>query len=224
MNVDTLNDRLAEAARYAVVSRLMSVLRHDVAGAMQPGRMLLMVLEKRLQNAEPDLQAIATTAASVSVLTKKATASCMGALGWVAPAEDANVGLRSFVDEAIGLLALELSVNAHTLVNSIEDESASAPRNFLRSVLMGALLAFCDQHVEGGALQVSFKPQRSNSSPAGELDIRVQAGTAATTPALHEVVRKYRLIEWADVEAMAQASGVHMARGEGWLTLGLREG
>ena len=41
---ECLNDRLSEAAFYAVLRRMMPVLRHDVAGAMQPLRMLLMVL------------------------------------------------------------------------------------------------------------------------------------------------------------------------------------
>ncbi|MBC7649266.1 MAG: hypothetical protein H7197_09170, partial [Vitreoscilla sp.] len=69
---EALNDRLAEAACYAVLRRLMPVLRHDVAGALQPVRMLLMVLERRMQAAEPDLEAIAKNVTSLSTLTKQA--------------------------------------------------------------------------------------------------------------------------------------------------------
>lgn len=222
MNVDACDDRLAEAARYAVVSRLMPVLRHNVAGAMQPGRMLLMVLEKRLQNAEPDLQAIRTTAASVSTLTRQATASCMAAFGWVASTEDTRVSLRSFVDDAIGMLALELTVNDLTLTNGIEDDSASASQYFLRTVLMGALLAFCDHQVDGGTLQVTFKPRAEGDGAGGHLQLQLHVLTGnRIKPALQEAFRKYRSIDWTDVQAMAQSSGVQMARGEGWLTLEL---
>ena len=220
MSAEAINDRMAEAARFAVLNRLMPVLRHDVLGAMQPVRMLLMVLEKRLQNAEPDLQAIRATVASVSTLSKQATAGCVGALGWVAAADDVQVSLHSFINEAIGLLAMELSVNGLTLVNDIKDDSANASHNFLRSVVMGALLAFCDQPGEGGILQVSFNPDNAAPGAGGQLQVRLLADKGEK-PALHDVIRKYRLIEWPDVQAMAKSSGVQIARGKGWLTLDL---
>ena len=229
-----LNDRLAEAARYAVLNRLMPVLRHDVAGAMQSPRMLLMVLDKRLQAADPDLPAIAKNVASINTLTKQATADCMEALSWVASSEDVRVSLRSHVDQAIALLAMELNVNGLTMVNGVADE-ASASQSFLRSVFMGAVLAFCDQHTEGGTLGVTFEPAAEGSEMSAQLHLRMQtqtqtemqmqpqmAGDAAPrSAASQDVVRKYRMIGWPDVQAMAQSCGVLMTRGDGWLTLNL---
>lgn len=215
------NDRLAEAARYAVLSRLIPVLRHDVAGSMQPVRMLLMVLERRVQIAEPDLQAIAKNVTAVSSLAKQATIDCMGALGWIAPSEDVHVGLRSNLDEATKLLAMELSVSALALVNGIADDSATAPQSFLRSVFMGALLAFCDQHVAGGTLHVTFEAAGADSQHPGRLQLRMLPSDAGKSPTFHDVVRKYRMIDWSDVQAMARSCGVQMARGDGWLTLDL---
>lgn len=221
MSPDDLDDRLAEAARYAVLNRLMPVLRHDVAGALQPIRTLLLVLERRVQRAEPDLEAIAKTVASVSTLTKQATINCMSALGWMASPEDVHVSLRSSVDEATQLLALELSVNSLSLVNGIADDSATAPQSFLRSVLMGALLAFCDQCVAGGTLHVTFDAAAADSPQPDRLQLRMLPVEVEKSPALLERVRKYRTIGWPDVAAMAQACGVQMARGDGWLTLDL---
>ena len=231
-----LNDRLAEAARYAVLNRLMPVLRHDVAGAMQSPRMLLMVLDKRLQAADPDLPAIAKNVASINALTKQATADCMEALSWVASSEDIRVSLRSHVDKAIALLAMELNVNGLTLVNGVADE-AFASQSFLRSVFMGAVLAFCDQHTEGGTLGVTFEPAAEGSEMSAQLHLRMQTQTQTQTQtempvhtadhaaprsaASQDVVRKHRMIGWPDVQVMAQSCGVLMTRGDGWLTLNL---
>jgi len=219
MALEDPNDRLAEAARYAVLSRLIPVLRHDVAGSMQPVRMLLMVLQRRVQSTDPDLQAIAKKVTSIGTLAKQATADCMSALGWIAPSEDVHVGLRSHLDEATKLLALELAVHAHALVNGIADDSATAPQSFLRSVFMGALLAFCDQHVAGGTLHVTF--EAADSQHPGRLQLRMLPGDTGRSPAFDDVVRKYRMIGWSDVQAMARSCGVQMARGDGWLTLDL---
>ncbi len=218
---DSLNDRLAEAANYAVLRRLMPVLRHDVAGAMQPVRMLLMVLERRVQAPEPDLPAITKNITSVSSLTKQATSDCIGALEWIGSSQDAHVSLRSGVDEAIKLLAMELSANGLELVNGIADDSAAAPQSFLRSVLMGALLAFCDQRTQGSTLQVTYSDADSHQS--GQLRLEMLPEDAGKSPASLDIVRKYRLIDWPDVQAMARSFNVRLERGDGWLTLGLPE-
>ena len=216
---DGLNDRLAEAAFYAVLRRMMPVLRHDVAGAMQPIRMLLMVLERRVQLPGPDLQAIAKNVTSLSTLTKEASADCINALEWIASSHDAQVGLRGGVDEAVKLLAMELSASGLELVNGITDDSACAPQSFVRSVLMGALLAFCDHRTEGSSLQVTYAA--ADCHPSGQLHLRMLAGSGGTTPALLDVVRKYRLIDWPDVEAMARSFGAKLERGDGWLRVDL---
>lgn len=218
---DGLNDRLAEAASYAVLRRLMPVLRHDVAGAMQPVRMLLMVLERRLQAPEPDLEAITKNVTSVSALTKQASADCISALEWIGSSQDATVSLRSSVDEATKLLAMELSANGLELVNDVTDDSATAPQSFLRSVLMAALLAFCDQRTAGSTLQVTYAAAAADSHQSGRLELRMLPDNSQESPASLDFVRKYRLIDWPDVQAMAQSFSVKLARGDGWLTLDL---
>lgn len=216
-----MNDRLAEAAHYAVLCRLMPVLRHDVAGVMQPVRMLLMVLERRVQTPEPDLQAIAKNVTSVSALTKQASADCIGALEWIGSRQDVRVNLRSSVDEAIKLLAMELCANGLELVNGISEDSGTAPQGFLRSVFMGALLAFCDQRTKGSTLQVTFEAATAGSHQSCRLQLRMLPDDIGKLPASLESIRKYRMIDWLDVQAMARSFGVKLERGDGWLTLDL---
>lgn len=215
-----LNDRLAEAACHAVLRRLMPVLRHDVAGTMQPVRMLLVVLERRVQALEPDMQAIAKGVMSASALTKQATADCINALEWIGSSHDAHVSLRSSVDEAIKLLAIELSANALELVNGISDDAATASQSFFRTVFMGAVLAFCDQRAAGGSLQVTFEVA-TDSYSANQLRLRLLPGDAGKSPPFEDIVGKNRLIDWSDVAAMARSFSVSVARGDGWLTLDL---
>ena len=104
---DALQERLAEAASYAVLRRIAPALRHDVAGFMQPVGMLVMVLQRRVQLPEPDLQAIGKTVASVTALAKEATTGCMNAVDWLASREDIRVPMVAGADEVVRLLALE---------------------------------------------------------------------------------------------------------------------
>ena len=217
-----LQDRLAEAACYAVLRRIAPVLRHDVAGLMQPVGMLMMVLQRRVQMPEPDLPAIVKNVASVSIMTKEATTGCMNAMGWMASRDDTGVSLRSSVDEAAKLLAMELSACGLGIANGISDDAPAVPQSFFRNVLVGALLAFCDQRTPGGTLQATLEVEDGNShGVATRLMLRMLHDQATRLPESPASERKSRGIDWADVEAMARSFGASMSRGEGWLSLDL---
>ncbi len=218
---DHLEDRLAEAACYAVLRRIAPVLRHDVAGLMQPVGMLMMVLQRRVQMPEPDLQAIVKNVASVSTLTKEATTGCMSAMGWMASRDDTGVSLRRSLDEAIKLLAMELSASGLEMTNGVSDDAPAVPQSFFRSVLLGALLAFCDQRTVGGTLRASLESEVGNSQGTTRLMLRMLHDHATRLPGSPEIDRKSRSIDWADVQAMARSFGASMSRGEGWLSLDL---
>ncbi len=209
----------AEAANYAVLRRIAPALRHDVAGLMQPLGMLMMVLQRRMQMPDPDLAAISKNVASVNALTKEATAGCMNAMGWMVTGDDAPTALRTAVNEAIKLLEMEFAATALELVNGIADDQAVAPKNFLHSVLTGALLAFCDQRTAGAALEIKFEAGSRDERP--RLKLCMLPGDASKLSAPTEMTRPSRAIDWSDVEAMANSFNVTMARGEGWLTLSL---
>lgn len=211
-----LQERLAEAACYAVRSRLAPVLRHDVAGFMQPVGLLMMVLQRRVQAPEPDMQDIIKNMTSLSALAKESTTGCMNAIGWIASRENPSVNLRNSVDEAAALLAMDLFISELEIENALPDDAAVIPQRVFRSVLIGALLAFCDQRTAGGVLQISLE-----TGSDLHLMLRMLPGSAARTQSPPDAVPRSRDIAWEDVEAMAQSLGVAMARGEGWLALGL---
>lgn len=228
-----LQERLAEAACYAVLRRVAPALRHDVAGFMQPVGMLMMVLQRRVQVPEPDMLAIAKNVASVSALTKEATTGCMNAMGWIALRDDASVGLHAGVDEAIKLLSVEVSGRGMQMVNDLPDGAPHIPEHYLRSLLMGALLAFCDQATGAGTLHIGLESGsgkgkgnghgnvNGNGSAAIRLMLRSLPGGVVDMPPPADSAHKYRSLDWPDVEAMAGVFGVAMTRGKDWVILDL---
>lgn len=220
---DFLQERLAEAASYAVLRRIAPALRHDVAGFMQPVGMLVMVLQRRLQMPEPDLQAIAENVTSVSALAKEATTGCMNAMDWTASREDACVSLPAGVDEVVRLLAIELSGRGLSATHDMAADmpanrpanKARVPRRFFRSVLAAALLAWCDQKPGAGVLRISG----SSDANEAELKLQFEADGTALPP---DAGSPQRRIGWNDVEALARASGATLSMGDDWLRLRLR--
>ena len=208
----------AEAACHAVLRRLASALRHDMAGAMQPLGMIAMVLQRRLQMPEPDLQAIAKNVAVINTLAKEASAGCMNVIDWLAPHEAFSVGLQAGVEEVIKLLALELSECGLVPVVEMTAGATLAPQSFFRTVVAGAVFSLCDQRGQAGTLQISCEGGAGNGDGhhAEVLMLRVVADPAAgvSTQPLNP-----RCISWQDVEAMAATFDLAVARGEGWISL-----
>ena len=211
---DFLQARLVEAASYAVLHRVAPALRHDVAGFMQPVGMLVMVLQRRVQMPEPDIEAIAKNVTSVCALAKEATTGCMNAMDWMASREDASVSLHAGADDVVRLLALELSGRGLSAANDIAEDESRWPRRFFRSVLASALLAWCDQKPGAGVLRISGASDDNDA----ELKLQFEAhGTALPADA----VSPQRRIGWDDVEVLARESGATLSRGDGWLRLQL---
>lgn len=221
MAPDVLQHRLAEAASYAVLRRIAPALRHDVAGLMQPVGMLTKILQRRVQNPQPDLTEITKNLESVSALVKEATAGCMNAMGWMILCEDRPVNLQTGVTEAIKLLGPALFGTDLELRNELADEPAVAPQSYLRSVVTGALLAFCDQRSAGNILQVTLEAGAENSDAHCALLMCMLPGDTVKPPEPTDTDHRSRPIDWQDVQAMADSFNVTMERGDGWLRLGL---
>ena len=212
---DVLQTLLVEAASYAVLRRIAPALRHDVSGFMQPVGMLVMVLQRRVQLPEPDLQAIGKTVASVTALAKEATTGCMNAMDWLVAREDIRVSMLTGADEVVRLLALELSGRGLSASHDIAESQVRVPRRFFRSVLAAALLAWCDQRPGTGALRISG----SSDGSVAELTLQFEPGGTALAA---DPVSPQRPIGWDDVEALARASGATLSTGDGWVRLQLK--
>jgi hypothetical protein len=220
---DAPHQRLAEAAAYAVLRRMAPVLRHDVVGLMQPVGIVMTLLQKRIQTPEPDLQAIAKNLASASAMTKEASIGCANAIGWITSNEDPLVNLRTCMDEAAQLMSMELSAAGLKIDNGISDDTTVIPQSFFRSVLIGALLAFCDHQTASGSLQVTLEAGPKNTDKPQHLWLRILPNNTDQAAISIDSIRKYRNIDWTDVQALAGLFNVTTSQSDGWLTLDLAD-
>ena len=205
-------EKLTEAARYALFRRLLPMLRHNLAGALQPLGMMSMLLEKRLQNPSPDLAAVAKSASQLTKLSREASSECMGMMIWFAPGAPTYVKLAAGVEDATGLVATELSFRGFSLINKVEDLQVQLPTSLLRSVFMAALLCLTDAAT--GPVKVLVEAKLVE----GQLVL-----TLSTESTPSEVLGMgqpaYRKIDWVDVQAIARADCVDVRQAENSMQL-----
>ena len=214
----SVTDRLAEAARYALLRRLAPAIRHDMAGALQPISMVAVMLEKRMQKPAPDLALIGKNIHDINTLAREASAACMQLMGWLAPRADAPVTIGVGVQEAIELIATELSFQGVNLVNDTAGVTAILPVSVMRGLFMASLLALTDTHpgpasvVLGAAVDAGHVVLTlTRTSAAGDGGEDSDDATAA--------LAAYRALDWDDVRALAASEGVGLVLGSGRVDL-----
>lgn len=213
MNSDLLNERLAEAARYALLRRIAPAIRHDIAGALQPISMMAAMLEKRMLKPSPDLAALGANSATISKLSRDAANSCMSLMTWLAPKENKPVALGDEIAESISLVNTEMSFRGFNLVNETREVRAELPTSVLRGAFMAGLLAQVDDaqspadvilkassnDAGGVVMSIAVVPTEGESMPMGPLS--------------------YRKLEWDDVAAIALSEQVEVKRFDATLEL-----
>lgn len=204
--------REAEAARYALMRRLAPAIRHNMAGALQPVSMIAAMLERRAQSATPDMAQLAKNSRDIGVLSREAASTCMDLMGWLAPKDNETVPVNAGIDEAIGLLATEMSFRGFTVDNQVLTLALKVPRGVLRSVFIASLIALTDAATEPASLVLTA--EASGSELVLDLVV-VPTGAQASPNPMHA----YRLLDWVDVQALAVSEGALLATGEGRVSL-----
>lgn len=231
-NITTLQphpttERLAEAARYALLRRLAPAIRHDMAGALQPISMVAVLLEKRLQKPVPDLAVIGKNVHDINTLAREASAVCMQLMSWLAPKQDAPVAIHDGVQDAISLVATELSFQGVTLVNDTASAASAVPvtlpLSVLRGLFMASLLALTDTHsgpatvvlgaaVEAGHTVLSFT--RTAAAAEGDHEDGHEEGHEEAMAAT-SAPSAYRALDWDDVRALAAVASATLVLAQG---------
>lgn len=201
-SLDDLTNRLAEAARYALLRRVVPAIRHNIAGALQPIGMMAAMLEKRVQKPDPDLAVLAQKSSAINILAREAVTECMDVMTWLAPEDDGSVFLNAGVANALSLVATDLSFRGFTLVNETGQVSSGLPRAVIRGVFMAGLLALTDAVLESSRVRVT-------AEVSGD-DILLVISIIPDVPAtpVTSLVNTFRQIAWADVQALAEAESV----------------
>ena len=199
-------DRFVEAARYALLRRLAFAMRHHMVVHLQPIGMITEVMERRLISAEPDLAQVHESMAKINGFSRAAVQSCLDVVTWLAPEDGAQITLDAGVQECLALLRSNFNFRGFTLKDEVGPTTTKVSRTALRSVLPACLLALTDRAGSPADVVVSIATGGSGEA-ALMLDLQPTdgaAGFAGDPP--------YRLLEWREVEALAAAEGVTLAR------------
>jgi hypothetical protein len=196
----------AEAARYALVRRLVPVLRHHMVVHLQPMGMICEVMERKLASGGPDAAtAVHNGVGKISHLARSAIASCLDVVSWLAPDGEATVALSAGVAECLELVRSNFTFRGFTLVNQIGEPALQLPQPAVREVLTAALLACADDAGDLDELVLAVQP---TAAPGMALSLQLRRGSGAS----HAEEGIYRRIVWRDVQALAGAHGWGMER------------
>jgi hypothetical protein len=186
-----LKERLAEAARYALMRRLLPAIRHNLAGTLQPIGMMSAMLERRLKGAAPDMAQLAKNTQALSTLSREAAATSLNLMTWLAPKDNELIAVNGAIEESLDLMATELSFRGFSLDNQSTEAVAKLPKGMLRSVFTASLIALTDAF--DSRLRITLAAAAPNELLAGS-----------------NRMPTYRALQWADVQALADAEGVQI--------------
>ena len=206
-NTPFLNHRMVEAARYAVMRRLLPAIRHNIAGSLQPVGMMAAMLERRTQAAVPDLVQLGNSSQALKTLAREAVATSLNLMDWLAPKDNDLVALNGAVEESLGMIATELSFRGFAVINQTSGMQASLPLGIFRSVFTASLIALTDR-VENAADVVVTAESTSSWT---QLTITLVPGGRTGLVGMGVRLPTYRCIDWDDVQALANAEGVSLS-------------
>jgi hypothetical protein len=198
----------AEAARYALLRRLAPSMRHHLVVNLQPIGMIYEVLDRRLRSPQPNLATVHESAQKINGFARAALNSCMDVVSWLAPDEAALYTLQEGTRECASLLASSLSFRGYTLRIDVGAVEGQLRRAAMRTLLTAALIHATDELPAPAELLLSAAGEEAGARLL--LAIRQTDGDKgfANEPA-------YRPLQWADVQALAEAEGAEATRERG---------
>jgi hypothetical protein len=202
----------AEAARYALLRRLAPSMRHHLVVNLQPIGMIYEVMERRLRTSQLDLAHVQESATKINTFARAALASCLDVVGWLAPDEAVGIPVQEGARECATLLATSMSFRGFALRNEVGAITRQVRRSALRSVLTAALIHGTD-HLKPPA-ELLLAAVAEDGGVHISVTARLTEGDKgfANEPG-------YRKIEWRDLQALAVAEGVQLAREGSHITL-----
>lgn len=194
----------AEAARYALTRRLVPALRHDMVVNLQPIGLVYEVLDRKLVTGERDQNAVLEGLAKINHLARAAVSSCLDVVTWLAPDAGAATTVGAGVNDCLAMLRSNFTFRGFTISNHVGEAALQVPRTALREVLTAALIATTDTST--GPVELVLSAQLSTQQAVVSFELR--PGQGAGFPA----EMAYRVLEWSDVQALAQAHMVQVSR------------
>lgn len=195
----------AEAARYALLRRLAPSMRHHLVVNLQPIGMIYEVMERRLRQPVPDLAHVQDSANKINGFAKAALNSCLDVVGWLAPDDTVTVSVEDAVRDCAALLATSLSFRGYALRNHAAPLPGVVRRAAIRNLLSGVLI-HCTDHVAAPA-DLELRCTAEADSACVTVEVKPTEGDKG-----YAAEPNYRKIAWTDLQALADADGVRIAR------------
>jgi hypothetical protein len=115
------------------------------------------------------------------------------------------VALDAGVQECVALLRSNFNFRGFTLKDEVGGAPATVARAGLRNVLPASLLTLTDGASSPADVVLSAELQRDHAVLS--MDVRANDGSAGFAGD-----KPYRVLEWSEVQALAQADGIGLAR------------
>ena len=195
----------AEAARYALLRRLAPSMRHHLVVNLQPIGMIYEVMDRRLRQPQPDLAHVQDSAGKINGFAKAALASCLDVVSWLAPDDSVTVAVDAAVRECAALLATSLGFRGYALRNEVAPLQGQVRRSGVRCLLTGTLLYATDHAAAPADLEIRATAEQD----AALLTVQVRPTSGDRGMAAEA---NYRKLAWSDLQALAAADGVQLAR------------
>jgi hypothetical protein len=196
---------LAEAARYALLRRLAPSMRHHLVVNLQPIGMIYEVMERRLRAPQPNLADVHDSAHKINGFAKAALSSCLDVVTWLAPEENARIGVNDGVRECLSLLTTSLTFRGYAVRNEMDLVPGQVRRSAMRNLLTAGMIHLTDENPSPADLVLTA--EAGAQAWRLTLSLRPTDGDKGFSPEA-----TYRRLQWADVQALAEAESAEVAR------------
>ena len=201
-----------ESARYALLRRLSFAMRHNLVMHLQPIGMVTEVMERRLRAPTPDLAQVHDGMSKINNFSKAAVHSCLDVITWLAPEPGATISVQDGVQECMALLRSNFSFRGFNVRSEVEAAPQPVGKSAFRMLLPGVLVVLSDETQSPADMTLSA----SSDGDTVRLQVAVHRTEGDTGP-MGEL--PYRTMKWAEVEALARAEDVELARLDGGAVL-----
>ncbi len=227
LKVNGQNYAITVDARTTVLDVLRESLdlkgsKKGCAGVLQPVTMMAAIVEKRLLAPTPELPLVAKTSSDVRAMALAATRTTLDLMRWISVDADARVPTDKGIEDALHLVATELSFRGITCVNETAGVSTEVALHHVRGVVVAGMLALADAAATPASLRLTASPTGDAIVVTITVEV-VQPDSAVTAPSdeFRLGLATYRQIDWDDVDAIATADGVAFTQAAASLELHL---
>jgi C4-dicarboxylate-specific signal transduction histidine kinase len=206
MHANAPPDQACEAARYAVLRRVGSALRHDLVVNLQALGMLTEVVANRLERGLPPLADLQHQLARIQRTTREALAQSLRVAAWLVPPEDDSLDLRTGLQECLALVRGGLEHRGFSLQVEWPAAGFEVSGTLVRPLLLAALLHLSDQARAPSELQVSGRAQANRAT----LTLACPAANGNGGCEAMELDLPYRPLAAFDVQALAVSGSAEL--------------